>query len=65
MTEQPFPNIALVDLDEGARLLSNLVDCAPAQAQVSMPVTLLYEDVTPGLALYKFRPAGAPGRRSG
>jgi len=57
--------VALVDLDEGARLLSNLVDCAPAQARVGMPVTLLYEDVTPGLALYKFRPAGAPARRSG
>jgi uncharacterized OB-fold protein len=49
--------VALVDLDEGVRLLSNLIDCAPAQARVGMPVTLAYEDVAKEFALYKFRPA--------
>jgi len=55
--------VALVDLDEGVRLLSNLIDCAPAEARVGMPVILIYEDVAPGLALYKFRPAHAEPRR--
>ncbi len=49
--------VTLVDLHEGVRLLSNLIDCAPAQARVGMPVTLVYEDVAKDVALYKFRPA--------
>jgi uncharacterized OB-fold protein len=49
--------VALVDLAEGVRLMSNLIDCAPGQARVGMPVTLVYEDVGPSQALYKFRPA--------
>lgn len=49
--------VALVDLAEGVRLLSNIIDCAPAQVRVGMPVTLVYEDVGEGITLYKFRPA--------
>jgi uncharacterized OB-fold protein len=51
--------VALVDLAEGVRLMSNLIDCPPGEARVGMPVTLIYEDVGPSQALYKFRPAPA------
>ncbi|MGH7314484.1 MAG: hypothetical protein ACREJV_15015 [Candidatus Rokuibacteriota bacterium] len=46
MSDRRFQHDALVGVEEGVRLLSNLID-----------VTLLYEDVASGLTLYKFRPA--------
>lgn len=48
---------AMVQLDEGPRIISNLTDCAPADAAVDMAVTAVYEDVTPDWTLVKFRPA--------
>ncbi len=48
--------VALVDLAEGVRLLTNLVDCAPTEARVGMPVTLDYDDVGDGVSLYKVSP---------
>jgi uncharacterized OB-fold protein len=50
--------VALVDLDEGVRVLTNLVDCPPAAARVGLRVSLVYQDVAEGLALYAVRPAG-------
>ena len=47
---------ALVLLDEGPRLISNLVDCAPGDAIPDMPVAAVFEDVTPDWTLVKFRP---------
>ena len=47
----------LVELDEGVKMLTNLVDCAPEQARIGMPVEVVYEDVTPQVTLAKFRPA--------
>lgn len=51
--------VALVELAEGVRLLSNLIGCPPARATVGMPVEVVFEDVSADLALYKFRPADA------
>ncbi len=48
---------AMIQLDEGPRLITNLVDCAPADARVDMPVTAAFDDVTPDVTLVKFRPA--------
>lgn len=48
--------VALVDLAEGVRLLTNLVDCAPTEARVGMPVTLDYDDIGDGVSLYKVSP---------
>jgi uncharacterized OB-fold protein len=52
--------VVVVDLEGGggARLLSNLVDCDPAAVSVGMAVELVWDDVAPGLALPRFRPAG-------
>jgi uncharacterized OB-fold protein len=49
--------IAHVTVDEGPRLISNLVDCDPADVHIGMPVRVVYDDVTPELTLYKFAPA--------
>ena len=48
--------IAHVTVDEGPRLISNLVGCPPADVRIGLPVQLVYEDVTPELSLYKFTP---------
>ncbi|HWO93311.1 MAG TPA: Zn-ribbon domain-containing OB-fold protein [Dehalococcoidia bacterium] len=48
---------ALVQLDEGPRMISNLVDCAPEAAYVDMPLEAVFDDVTPEVTLVKFRPA--------
>lgn len=49
--------VALVELQEGVRLLANLIDCPPDRARVGMPVALTYEEVADGITLYQFKPA--------
>ena len=53
--------VALVELEEGVRLLSTLVEVAPDPAsgeiQMGMPLELVYDDVTPEVTLPRFRPA--------
>jgi uncharacterized OB-fold protein len=51
--------VALVDLEEGTRLLSNLCEVAPEDASIGMPVEVFYEEFDEGLVLHQFRPAGA------
>jgi len=49
--------MAWVELDEGVKLLTNIVDCAPQEVRIDMPVEAVFEDVTPEVTLVKFRPA--------
>ena len=49
--------VVVIALDEGARLVSNLVGCPPHEIRAGMPVTVVFEDVTPEVTLPKFRPA--------
>jgi uncharacterized OB-fold protein len=50
--------IAVVELEEGPRLMSNLVDVEPdpATLRVDMPLEIVYDDVTDEVTLPKFRP---------
>ncbi len=48
---------AMIQLDEGPRMISNLVQCPIEAAKVDMPVTAIFEDVTPEVSLVKFKPA--------
>lgn len=50
--------VALVELDEGVRLVSNLVDIEPADVTVGMPVQVCYQTFENDLVLHQFRPAG-------
>lgn len=48
--------LAMVELDEGVRMMSNVVECDPASVRIGLPVVVTYErrgDVT----LPMFRPA--------
>lgn len=49
--------LAYVELEEGVRLLTNVVGCRPEDVYVGMPVHVSFEDITPEIALPKFRPA--------
>ncbi|MCA1670575.1 MAG: OB-fold domain-containing protein, partial [Thermomicrobia bacterium] len=53
--------VALIELDEGVRMMSNLIDVQPDPEHVTigMPVELVYDDVTDEITLPKFRPAQA------
>jgi len=53
--EIPY-NVAEVELDEGPRLMTNLVGVANDAIKAGMPVTIVYDDVTDELTLAKFRP---------
>jgi uncharacterized OB-fold protein len=49
--------VALVELEEGVRLVSNLTGIDPADITVGMPVEVYYQTFDNDLALHQFRPA--------
>jgi uncharacterized OB-fold protein len=51
--------LAYVELDEGPRVLTNVVDCPLDRVRIGLPVEAVFEDVTPAVTLLKFRPAAA------
>jgi hypothetical protein len=52
--------VAIVELEEGIRLISNIIGCKPEQVQIGMPVELAFEDVTPEFTLHRFQPVTPP-----
>jgi len=53
--------VVVVQLEEGARILSNLLDCPVQDVRVDMPVEVVFEELTPEVTLPKFRPRTRPG----
>lgn len=49
--------VAYVELDEGPRIMTNIVGCEPADVSVGMRVEMEFHDTGEGNALYRFRPA--------
>jgi uncharacterized OB-fold protein len=51
--------VALIELDEGCRMMSNIigVEADPAHVKIGMPVTLVYDRITDEVTLPKFKPA--------
>jgi uncharacterized OB-fold protein len=49
-------NFAIVQLDEGPRMVTNIVGCAPEDVRCDMQVTVEFDDVSPEWTLVKFRP---------
>lgn len=47
---------AIVQLDEGLRIPTNIVGCPLDEIQVDMPVSVAFEEVSPDWTLVKFRP---------
>ena len=49
--------VGVIELDEGPRMLSNVVGCKPEEVRCDMPVEVAFEDITDEMSLPKFRPA--------
>ena len=49
--------VVLVELDEGARLVSNLAGVDPADVRNDMRVSVTFEPVDDGTLMHRFRPA--------
>jgi len=47
---------AVIDLEEGPSLLSNIIECKTEDVKIDMPVEVAFEDVTDEITLYKFKP---------
>lgn len=50
---------ALVELEEGPRLVTNIVDCPNEELRTDMPVEAVFDDVSEETTLVRFRPRSA------
>ncbi|MEM4379798.1 MAG: OB-fold domain-containing protein [Thermoplasmatales archaeon] len=55
--EPPYV-VALVETQEGVKMMTNIIDCKPEEVYIGMDVEVAFEDVTPEVTLPKFRPVG-------
>jgi uncharacterized OB-fold protein len=49
--------LAYVELEEGVRVMTNIVDCDPDSVKIGQPVEVVFHDTGQGTALPRFRPA--------
>lgn len=54
--------VAIIDLDEGARMVSNIVDCAISAVHIGMEVCLVFENES-GFKLPRFKPVTSGDER--
>lgn len=59
--EPPYA-IAVVELEEGPRLMSNILECpaTPEALVLDMPLEVTFEEVSDEITLPQFKPAGGP-----
>jgi len=48
--------VAYVELEEGPRILTNIVECDPESVAIGQAVEVVFQDAGDGTALYRFRP---------
>lgn len=48
-------NVAVVELEEGPRLFTNIVQATQETIKIGLPVEVVFEDVTPEVSLVKFQ----------
>ena len=61
--DTPFSQV-VVELAEGPRVLSTVLDVASADLQIGMPVSVVFDDVTPEVTLPRFVRRHRPDRLS-
>ena len=57
--EVPY-TVAVIELDEGPRMYSNVIGVPPDQLSCDMKVEVAYEPITDQITLPKFKPVTAP-----
>ena len=48
--------VAIIELEEGIRMISNVIGCEPEEVRVDMPVEVVFEDINEEITLPKFKP---------
>ena len=48
--------IGVVQLEEGPRMVTNIIGCKPEDIKVGMKVQVVFEDATETVSLPKFKP---------
>ena len=48
--------VAIVELDEGVRLMTNIIDCRPEEVGIGLKVQVVFDRVTEDVTLPKFKP---------
>lgn len=56
-SEAPY-NVAQVDLEEGLRILTNIVGCSNADLHIGMSLEVTFEEISDEVTLPKFKPVG-------
>ncbi|MEL0113041.1 MAG: OB-fold domain-containing protein, partial [Rickettsiales bacterium] len=56
--EAPYA-IAVVELEEGPRMMTNITGCdqTPEALELDMPLEVVFEDISDEISLPKFKPA--------
>ena len=49
-------NVAIVELDEGPRMMTSIVDCNNDDLAIGMPLEVVYDDITDAVTLPRFKP---------
>jgi len=49
--------VVVVEMEEGVRIVSEMIDCAPDVLEIDMPVEVAFDAVTPEVTLPKFKRA--------
>jgi uncharacterized OB-fold protein len=47
--------MAYVELDEGPRILTNIINTPPGEVKIDLPVEVVFEDIDENLAIPKFQ----------
>jgi uncharacterized protein len=55
--EPPYV-VALVETQEGVKMMTNIVGCNPKDVHIGMDVEVVFDDVTSEVTLPKFKPVG-------
>ncbi|HEY1349807.1 MAG TPA: OB-fold domain-containing protein [Ktedonobacteraceae bacterium] len=58
-SEVPY-TLAEVDLQEGLRIISTVIECPPARLHIGMPLDVTFIDINDEISLPAFRPAREP-----
>ena len=48
-------SVVLVELEEGVRLVSNMIDLEPDEVEIGIPVEVVFDDIEDDLTLFKFK----------
>ena len=55
--EKDLPyNVAIVELEEGPKLVSNLVEMGDQELRAALPVEVVWDDISEEFTLPRFRP---------